>query len=95
MNDAWLETLSPDDCQSLLRENTFGRLAFVANDFPIVVPVNYRFVESSGRTWIALRTRPDNVDRPSGDEGRVRNRRHRPGEPAGLVGARAGNAPPR
>ena len=61
MNDAWLETLSPDDCQSLLRENTVGRVAFVANDFPIVVPVNYRFVENRGRTWIAFRTRPGNV----------------------------------
>jgi nitroimidazol reductase NimA-like FMN-containing flavoprotein (pyridoxamine 5'-phosphate oxidase superfamily) len=61
MNDAWLETLSPAACQSLLRENTFGRLAFVVNDFPVVLPVNYRFVETSGRTWIALRTRPGNV----------------------------------
>jgi nitroimidazol reductase NimA-like FMN-containing flavoprotein (pyridoxamine 5'-phosphate oxidase superfamily) len=61
MNDAWLEPLSPAACQSLLRENTFGRLACVVNDFPVVLPVNYRFVETSGRTWIALRTRPGNV----------------------------------
>ena len=25
------------------------------------MPVNYRFVENSGRTWIAFRTRPGNV----------------------------------
>jgi nitroimidazol reductase NimA-like FMN-containing flavoprotein (pyridoxamine 5'-phosphate oxidase superfamily) len=61
MNDAWLEPLPLDVCQTLLREHTFGRLAFVANDAPVVLPVNYRFVETSGKTWIALRTRPGNV----------------------------------
>ncbi|MGH8978032.1 MAG: pyridoxamine 5'-phosphate oxidase family protein [Acidimicrobiia bacterium] len=61
MNDAWLEPLSTDECQALLREHTFGRLAFVADEAPIVLPVNYRFVETTGRTWIALRTRPGNL----------------------------------
>ncbi len=29
--------------------------------FPIVLPVNYRLVETLGLTWVALRTRPGNV----------------------------------
>jgi hypothetical protein len=61
MNDAWLEALSPSACRSLLRENTVGRIAFVVDDGPIVLPINYRFVETGGKTWIALRTRPGNV----------------------------------
>jgi nitroimidazol reductase NimA-like FMN-containing flavoprotein (pyridoxamine 5'-phosphate oxidase superfamily) len=61
MNDARLEVLSPSDCRFLLRENTFGRIAFVVNDAPVVLPVNYRLVETGGKTWIALRTRPGNV----------------------------------
>jgi nitroimidazol reductase NimA-like FMN-containing flavoprotein (pyridoxamine 5'-phosphate oxidase superfamily) len=61
VNDAWLETLSPSACRSLLRERSFGRLAFVVNDYPVVLPVNYRFVEAGGKTWIALRTRPGGV----------------------------------
>ena len=28
---------------------------------PVVLPVNYRLVETSGRTWLAIRTRPGNV----------------------------------
>ena len=38
-----------------------GRIGVVVNDFPVVVPVNYRLVETTGLTWIALRTRPGNV----------------------------------
>ena len=26
-----------------------------------MLPVNYRLVETTGRTWLAVRTRPDNV----------------------------------
>ena len=61
MTDAWLETLSIAECEELLRDNTFGRLAFIDNDAPVVLPVNYRSVEASGKTWVALRTRPGNV----------------------------------
>ena len=65
------------ECEELLRDNTFGRLAFVVNDFPVVLPVNYRLVEASGKTWVALRTRPGNVFEHEQDEGRVPDRRHR------------------
>jgi nitroimidazol reductase NimA-like FMN-containing flavoprotein (pyridoxamine 5'-phosphate oxidase superfamily) len=66
MEDAWLEELPYEECLLLLRENAVGRIGVVMNDFPIVLPVNYRLVESTGIVWVALRTRPGNVvDRAS------------------------------
>src|SRR5437016_3606379 len=61
MTDSWLEELSRDDCLALLRSSRVGRIALVVDEFPVVLPVNYRLVETSGRTWIALRTRPGNI----------------------------------
>jgi len=61
MSDAWLDELALDDCLSLLRAGQVGRLAVMVDDFPVILPVNYRLVETSARTWIALRTRPGNV----------------------------------
>ena len=61
MTDAWLEDLARETCLSLLRENSVGRIAVVIDEFPIVLPVNYRLVETSGVTWVAVRTRPGNV----------------------------------
>jgi nitroimidazol reductase NimA-like FMN-containing flavoprotein (pyridoxamine 5'-phosphate oxidase superfamily) len=61
MSDAWLDELTYDECLLLLRENSIGRIAVVNDDFPIVLPVTYRLVETSGRIWIALRTKPGNV----------------------------------
>lgn len=58
---AWLEDLDLEACLELLRENAVGRIAVVVDDAPIVLPVNYRLVESSGVTWVAVRTRPGNV----------------------------------
>lgn len=60
-SEAWLEELGLDECVSWLRSSEFGRIAFMVDECPVVFPVNYRFVETSGRTWIALRTRPGNV----------------------------------
>ncbi len=34
--------LSPDECWELLRTREFGRLAYVADGAPHIVPVNYR-----------------------------------------------------
>jgi len=61
MQGAWLEELPLEECMRLLRESTVGRIAVVIDDFPVVLPVNYRLVEASGLTWIALRTRPGNI----------------------------------
>jgi len=61
MEDAWLETLELDACLEHLRAEQIGRLAVVVDGSPIVLPVTYRLVETSGLTWVALRTRPGNV----------------------------------
>lgn len=58
----WLEPLSAEECVALLRGTDLGRIGFVADDFPVVLPVNYRFTEGAGSEWwLALRTRPGNV----------------------------------
>jgi hypothetical protein len=56
-----LDELSRDECLALLRTHRVGRIAVVVDEYPIVLPVNYRLVETAGRTWIAVRTRPGNV----------------------------------
>lgn len=67
----WLEELSAEECLTLLRGTDLGRVAFRSDDYPIVLPVNYRFVEGAGGAWwLALRTRPGNViDRAPRDVG--------------------------
>ena len=65
MAEAWLEELSYDERLDLLRAGSVGRIAVVVDEFPIVLPVNYRLVETSA-PWIAVRTRPGNIlDRAS------------------------------
>ena len=56
------------ECMALLRTTEVGRIAVVADPFPVVLPVNYRVVELAdsprsepGHAWIAIRTRPGNV----------------------------------
>jgi nitroimidazol reductase NimA-like FMN-containing flavoprotein (pyridoxamine 5'-phosphate oxidase superfamily) len=61
MQEPWLEELSYDECLDLLRASSVGRIAVVVDEFPIVLPVNYRLVETSAPTWIAVRTRPGNI----------------------------------
>jgi nitroimidazol reductase NimA-like FMN-containing flavoprotein (pyridoxamine 5'-phosphate oxidase superfamily) len=61
MHDARLEEFSYDECLRALRGNVVGRIGVVMNEFPVVLPVNYRLVETTGLTWIAVRTRPGNV----------------------------------
>lgn len=58
---AWLEQLSTEECLVLLRAASVGRIAFMVDEFPLVFPVNYRFIDSAGSPWLALRTRPGNV----------------------------------
>jgi nitroimidazol reductase NimA-like FMN-containing flavoprotein (pyridoxamine 5'-phosphate oxidase superfamily) len=61
MPETWLETISDGECVDFLRGASVGRLAVVEHDFPVVVPVNYRLVETTGPPFLALRTRPGNV----------------------------------
>ncbi|MGH9051175.1 MAG: pyridoxamine 5'-phosphate oxidase family protein [Acidimicrobiia bacterium] len=61
MEEAWLEELALEECVELLRREAVGRIAVVIDEFPVVLPVNYRLVEVGGLTWVALRARPGSV----------------------------------
>jgi nitroimidazol reductase NimA-like FMN-containing flavoprotein (pyridoxamine 5'-phosphate oxidase superfamily) len=61
MSDTQLEVLTLDDCLTLLRGQSVGRVAVMVNEFPVVVPINYKLVETHEPLWVALRTRPGNV----------------------------------
>jgi nitroimidazol reductase NimA-like FMN-containing flavoprotein (pyridoxamine 5'-phosphate oxidase superfamily) len=53
-----LDRLSFDECLALLRATSVGRIAFVVDDFPVALPVNYRVVEEDNRIWVVVRTQP-------------------------------------
>lgn len=61
MTDAKLETLSQDACLLHLRQGSVGRIAFVLDGDPVILPVNYRLVEPDSGPLLAVRTRPGNV----------------------------------
>jgi nitroimidazol reductase NimA-like FMN-containing flavoprotein (pyridoxamine 5'-phosphate oxidase superfamily) len=56
-----LQELTYEECVTRLRAASVGRIAVVVDGSPIVLPVNYRLVETTGVTWVAVRTRPGNV----------------------------------
>lgn len=56
-----LVELSLDQCIARLRTATVGRVAVVVNEFPVVLPVNFRVVDMPGTPWLAFRTRTGNV----------------------------------
>jgi nitroimidazol reductase NimA-like FMN-containing flavoprotein (pyridoxamine 5'-phosphate oxidase superfamily) len=58
---AELEELSLEECLAHLRAATVGRIAVVVDDAPMLLPVNFRFVEEGGHRWLVLKTRPGNV----------------------------------
>lgn len=61
MHETWAEELDLDTCLARLRADTVGRIGIVVDGSPLVLPVNYRLVETLGLTWVAIRTRPGNV----------------------------------
>ena len=61
MTHGFLDEIHRDDCLDLLRYGELGRIALAVDDAPVIVPVNYRLVETSNLTWIAVRTRPGNL----------------------------------
>ena len=64
MADAEVEPLDQDECFALLAAGVIGRIGFVSDGDPVVMPINFRLVRSTGVTpgrWIAVRTRPGNV----------------------------------
>jgi len=56
MKDVQWQEIVLEECIRLLREHHVGRIAVVIDGFPQVFPVNYRLVETSGVTWIAVGT---------------------------------------
>ena len=72
--NARLEVLDMQECLSLLRQEQVGRVAVVVDEFPIVLPVNYKVVQFAGRVWILLRTRSGNVLDRAIDACGIRNR---------------------
>lgn len=61
MTEPTLRVLGEDECLALLRSNGVGRVGIVEDDYPSILPVNYRLVELAGRKLVALRTRPGGV----------------------------------
>jgi nitroimidazol reductase NimA-like FMN-containing flavoprotein (pyridoxamine 5'-phosphate oxidase superfamily) len=61
MDEAWLEQLDLGTCLAHLRTEPVGRIAVIFDGRPIILPINYRLVETLDLTWIALRTRPGNL----------------------------------
>jgi hypothetical protein len=62
VTDSSLEALTLDECVARLEEQRVGRIALLVDEYPLIVPVNYRLVILPGpRYWIAIRTRPGGV----------------------------------
>lgn len=60
-----LEELDYEECIRHLGGASLGRIALVANERILVVPVNYRMVSIDSRRWIVFRTEPGGIlDRP-------------------------------
>ena len=53
--------LSRGECSALLALGHVGRIAFVVDGEPLVLPVNYRWLDDGVHAVIAVRTRPGNV----------------------------------
>ncbi|MCU1456468.1 MAG: hypothetical protein JWL73_560 [Actinomycetia bacterium] len=59
--DAGTTTLSDRECRALLAQTTVGRIGFVADGLPVILPVNYRVGDIGGGLWIVLRVRADHA----------------------------------
>jgi nitroimidazol reductase NimA-like FMN-containing flavoprotein (pyridoxamine 5'-phosphate oxidase superfamily) len=59
-DDAWLEELSLEQCVGLLRSHSVGRAAVSQEGAPVILPVNYKVVNTTA-LWIAVRTRPGSI----------------------------------
>jgi nitroimidazol reductase NimA-like FMN-containing flavoprotein (pyridoxamine 5'-phosphate oxidase superfamily) len=61
MADATLAPLSQETCLQRLREGHVGRIGFVIDDGPVILPVNSRLVEPGSGPLLVIRTRPGHV----------------------------------
>jgi nitroimidazol reductase NimA-like FMN-containing flavoprotein (pyridoxamine 5'-phosphate oxidase superfamily) len=59
--DTKLEELSQAECRLLLGLTAVGRIGFIVDGRPIVLPVNYQLLSDQSGLWIFLRTRPGNI----------------------------------
>jgi nitroimidazol reductase NimA-like FMN-containing flavoprotein (pyridoxamine 5'-phosphate oxidase superfamily) len=53
--------LTRAECSALLASGRVGRIGFVVEGDPLVIPVNYRWIDHGDEAYVALRTRPDNI----------------------------------
>jgi uncharacterized protein len=51
------EEIHLEECLEMLRRNKVGRISLVVEGFPVILPVNYRLVETEEGTWLFLRTK--------------------------------------
>ena len=77
-DEARLQVLTHEECLELLRSGGVGRIAFDVDEFPVIFPVNYRLVETSGRVWIALTDATRQCHRERTQQRGVPDRRDRP-----------------
>ena len=63
--DNQLEALTDDECGLLLDLSSVGRIAFVVDGLPVILPINYRSLSDKfDQRWILIRTRPGtSIDR--------------------------------
>jgi len=61
MPGGFLEELSGAECVRLLGRRGVGRVAVVVDDYPIVVPVNYRIIERDQSIGVIVRTQPGSL----------------------------------
>lgn len=54
-----LEVLDEAACIALLKSQSVGRMGFVDDTGPMVLPVNIRFVARNGPHWVIVRTNKD------------------------------------
>jgi uncharacterized protein len=58
MGDRAVQLLDRDDCLRQLALGTVGRIAFVPDGFPVVLPVNYRLLDVRSDPALLIRTAP-------------------------------------
>jgi nitroimidazol reductase NimA-like FMN-containing flavoprotein (pyridoxamine 5'-phosphate oxidase superfamily) len=65
----WMDVsseLTSNECTALLAGCRVGRIGVVVDGAPVILPVNYRWVDDHQGAYVALRTRPGNIiDRAS------------------------------
>ena len=61
LSTGFLDELSTDECLRLLGRRGVGRVGVVVDDYPVVVPVNYRTVEVEQGVVVVVRTQPGSL----------------------------------